>query len=365
MKNNHKKIPLILLSENIILICLGIAFVSKSVYQMNPINVEVEDMQVRKLTILNMDHENFECNYSSVLISYGPIIISFVNSFIMLIIDNYMYLRQIISSKETEEADIVQEINNESEENQSRNLIKKYYPYAAISGQWGIPLLLILSMYSLDTKEQVVSRNINSMKDSCMTMLDMKNRTCTIISDYLNYTQELRLYELPNYLDVIENSHNNDTGQAVQIQSVLDNVYKIVISYNATNMNNTLRKAKTYDSGCMKICYIDTKILILYIFFLIVITYLIPITISIIILTKIHVMNKQSLKIKVHVNRDFLYNVLFWTPVMFDMMLSLIFCSYSMSGTRTSLLTVTANVYQVVKSFLNAKYLQFNAIKPI
>ena len=137
---------------------------------------------------------------------------------------------------------------------------------------------------------------------------------------------------------------------------------------NVVNKNISslfLRRKSKSENTCMKMCYLENKDILLYMFVLAVLCYFVPITISSMILTKIHIMNMNKPNLKVYVSRELLYNILFWSPVMLDTFLSLILCSYSMNDVRTSLFNVIANVYQAVKNFMNTKYFKDNAIVPV
>lgn len=348
VKQHSKDYSSILLSENLILISIGIAFLSKSLYELNPLNIQMNKMQ---RYIEDINNDNIKCNFASVIMSYGPIIISFVNSFISLIIDSYMYYRKIEAKPEDD--NVIREINEEIPErkNEIKIFFKKYYAYAAILGQWVTPIILMFLMYPITMKEQIVSvHNLpNNMQDTCLTMLNMKmNNSCNT-----TYTQELRKYVPQNYLNVIENAQY-DANKTSQVNLVVQRIYDII---------NSSRESKSIQD-CMKICYLDTKLLTVYLFTIIIVTYLLPIMLSIIILTRIHSIDNKKMN-TMNVNQDFLYNVLFWSPVMFDLILSLTFCSYEMNGTRTSLLTVAANIFQVIKNFVNIKKLQHSTVKPL
>lgn len=357
----------IMLSENIILLCIGISFVSKSMYGLNPVNIEAT--QVEKSRFANMYERNFNCNFATILMTYGPMITSFVNSFVNLIIDNYVYYNVMLKNRAQAEDNVVQDISRSDNEGviKKNNFFKEYLPYTAIISQWLTPIIFIFSLYTISIKEKILStRNFDNMQPSCMTMLNMNNNSCTNINNYINYTELIIKDITSNYLDVIEQAEfNNDTN--IQVNSVVDKVYKIISNLTTVNFNrNTVtdRKSKII-KDCMKICYLDTPWLIVYLFILNIVAYFIPITISVVILTKVHNMINVKKTNKTQITRDFLYNIVFWSPVMFDTILSLLFCSYSMSGMRTSFFTVLANIYQVMKSFINMKYLKVNNVSPV
>lgn len=361
IKNKEKDIPKLLLSENIILICIGIAFVSKSVYKLHPSNIEIVNDNWRNFeNELQINDEYFHCNFSSLLMTYGPLIMSFVNSFVNLMINNYVKYKELMDSKRNDE-NMVQDISRDYQGHSipASKWIRNIYPYGIIIGQWLLPMIFTFSLFFIGVQEKTVisSRSFNHF-EQCTTMLDMKNESC--VENNINYTQEIRNYVPINYLHLFENPKYNNSNISREMDSIVNNVYKIIDNFKDKDfLNNSVdRENKLLKYDCMKLCYLDTKWLIVYTFLLIVITFLIPVTISMVILTKIEASGASNV-------RDTLYSILFWTPVMFDMILSLIFCSYSMNGTRASLLTVLANIYQVIKNIINSNSLKHNSVTPV
>lgn len=368
----------VLLSENLLLTCIGIAFVIRAVSEISPVNMNMDEVMEKSESILSSREDNMECDFKSVLMGYGPLIVSLVNSFLSLLIDNYMHYRMLQDEKLKNEENTVREVGSQSVERkiQIKSLFlfwKKYFSIIAIGLQWIVPILMMLSMYPIDLKEKLIPMSeLRIDNDSCMAMLDVSNETCT--QNYMNFTLEIRKY-IPtstNYLEAFEFEVNKSNNNSEQINKVISNVYKIVS--NLENNNNTIsvnvtspflfRKSK-FNQKCMRMCYLENKNLLLYMFLLAVLSYFVPITLSTIILTKIQTMDLNNTGLKTYVSRELLYNILFWTPVMFDTFLSLIFCAYSVNGVRTSLLSVIANIYQAVKNFMNTKYFKDNAVVPV
>lgn len=352
--------------------CIGIAFVCRSVSEFNPMTIEKNDLEERSSEIMSLATHETDCNIWSTLMSYGPLTVSLVNSFLSLIIDNYMHYRMVEQVKEIDDENTVQEIGQEitlGRTIKAKSFImfwKKYFTFIAIALQWIIPTLTVVSMYPVGVKEKLVPMSdLRSLRDSCMTLTDITNVTC---SNSTEFPLELRKYVSPqNYLEVYENEQNNNDSE--KINTIISSVYKIVVNLNKSvediNMTSPYmhRKPKSYQK-CMKMCVVENKKLLLYMFLLAIVSYFIPITISTIILTKIHVMNVKKAN-KTYVSRELLYNILFWTPVMFDTFLSIIFCSYTMNGMRTSLFNVVANIYQAVKNFMNTRYFKDNSVSPV
>lgn len=372
LKKNLTTISSVLLSENILLICIGIAFISRSLYELNSTNFTTKDMEVRTAELKKSKIEgSIQCGFFSVLISYGPLIVSLVNSFLSLIIDNYMHYKLLYDIKVKDDENVVRVIGEETTDGRKLNfntffdVWKKYYSYGIIALQWIIPVLIVLLMYPMGATPILGTGEERSIDDSCITMLNLATEKCSNYT-YFNGTD----YAIPiKYLEVYNYSLRN-LNETKKVDSILDNVFNILASYNNqtdflyTNESRSLRRPKINDI-CMKICYVDSKNMLLYIFVLVIVSFFIPITISLVILTKIHVMEVKRGNMKTYVTRELLYNILFWTPVMFDTFLSLMFCSYSMDGMRSSLFNVIANIYQTVKNFMNTKYFKENAIVPI
>lgn len=368
------KTSYILLSENLILMCIGIAFTYRAIYFLNPGNLNTAEMEL-KMAEFKSDGV-FQCGISSLLLSYGPLVVSLVNSFLGLIIDNYLHYRMLRDIEKKEQEDIVQEIGETSRSLTNFKLRKfnmfwkKYYSYITIVSQWIIPILITLFMYPMQVKEMSM-HEVRSLEDSCMATLQMSNTNCNKYIDFDNITVELRknLISPTNYLEVLQRiNHNNKTS--TEIDSVLSNIFSIVKNFNNhtdfqyTNMTKSLRQPK-FDDKCMKMCFTDNKNMLVYMFVLAIVSYFVPITISMMILTKIHIMDVKRPNAKTYITRELLYNVLFWTPVMFDTFLSLIMCSFTMHGTRTSLLNAVANVYQAIRNFMQTRYFTENAIVPV
>lgn len=362
----------IMLSENLILTCIGVAFIIRSIYDFHPMNINMENMEDKSKNFIHLNiFEESNCDFKTVLITYGPLVLSFVNSFVSLVIDNYMHYRMIENSNRKDDENMVQEIGQRSNEvtTQGSNLlsfIKTYFPIIASIIQWIVPIVLAISMYPIGMKEEVISgANLRSLEDSCLTMLDMSNEThCSY-----NHTQELRNYiPAEDYLTTTDRK-NMSVEETSQIKTIIDRINSIVTNYDHDigrydGPNVTLRRTKSSNDNCYKMCLLETKPMILYMFALLVVSYFVPITISTIILTKIHVMDIKKPHVSMHVTRELLYNVLFWSPVMVDTFLSMILCSYVMNGTRTSMFNVVANVYQIVKNIMNTKHFKWNSVVP-
>ncbi|CAH2095957.1 unnamed protein product [Euphydryas editha] len=378
---SKNKYSYILLSENILIMCIGIAFLSRAVYSLNPVNMEMSDPELKIAGFnVNLGNESSRCGFSSLLLSYGPLVVSLVNSFLSLIVDNYIHYRMLKDLKRKDEQDLVREIG-ESSRNERKvkfsrlyDFCKKYFSFFTITLQWLIPILIASFMYPMGVKEMPIAE-VRSIEDSCMAILDLNNVGCEKnFSDikWFNIT-DLRK-DVPatlNYLEVIENEHHHHhiSNSSDKTDSILRNVLNILKNFNNhsdfeyTNIPKSLRRPKINDK-CTKICFTDNKSMLLYMFMLAFISYFVPITISTVILTKIHIMEVNRPNAKKYVTRELLYNILFWTPVMFDTFLSLIICSFSMHGMRTSFFNVIANVYQAIKNFMNTRYFKDNTIIP-
>lgn len=367
---------LVLLSENLLLTSIGIAFVIRAVFEISPVNMNMDEVLEKSGNILNSRQDSMNCDFKSVLMGYGPLIVSLVNSFLSLLIDNYMHYRMLQDEKAKNEENTVREVGstNFQRKIQIKSLFlfwKKNFSIIAVGLQWIVPILMVLSMYPINLKEKFLPMSeLRIDNDSCMAMLDVRNITC--LQNYTNITLELRKY-IPtsiNYLEAFELDVNKNNNSE-QINKVINNVYNIVanlenntiMSMNVTSPS-LFRRSKL-NQKCMRMCYLENKNLLLYMFLLAIVSYFVPITLSTIILTKIQAMNLNKTSLKTYVSRELLYNILFWTPVMFDTFLSLIFCAYSMNGVRTSLFNVIANIYQAVKNFMNTKYFKDNAVAPV
>lgn len=366
---------IVLLSENLLLTSVGIAFVIRAVSKIRPVNMNMDEVLEKSGNNLSTRQDSVNCDFKSVVMGYGPLIVSMVNSFLSLLIDNYMHYRMLQDEKAKNDEDTVHEVGSQHFDRkiQIKSLFlfwKKYFSIIAVGLQWIVPLLMVLSMYPINIKEKLIPKSeLRIDNDSCMAMLDVSNETC--LQSYTNFTLELRKY-IPtstNYIEAFDLEVNKNNSE--QINKVITNVYKIVANLeNNTimSMNVTspflFRKSK-FNQECMRMCYLENKNLLLYMFLLAVVSYFVPITLSTIILTKIQAMNLIRPNLKTYVSRELLYNVLFWTPVMFDTFLSLIFCEYSTNSVRTSLFNVIANIYQAVKNFMNTKYFKDNAVIPV
>lgn len=374
IKDAYSSFPAVLISENVLLMCIGITFIIRASERMKPGDIEIQDIEER-ISEMGVKESERNCNYLSVLKSYGPLIISLVNSFLSLIIDNYMHYRMLANVKKDDEENTVQELNGFRSNGVSISKVivfgKKYFSYLAIALQWTVPILIAISMYPMELKEQrFLMDKDRSSSDFCMAVIDVSNETCVMGDLEDNFSLELRKLIPTSYIEAHETLLKNDST-AKEINSVVNNVYKIVANMKNNTFSNVnvtsaplWRKAKA-SQNCMNVCYLDNKSLTLYTFVVAIVSYFIPITISTVILTKIHMMDIKRPGIKTYVSRELLYNILFWTPVMLDTFLSLLFCSYSMNGMRTSIFNVIANVYQAVKNFMNTKYFHDNSVKPI
>lgn len=367
---------IVLLSENLLLTSIGIAFVIRAVSEIRPVNMTMDEVLEKSGNNLDLRQESVICDFKSVLMGYGPLIVSLVNSFLSLLIDNYMHYRMLQDEEAKSEENTVREVGSQNFDKKIHIksvflFWKKYFSIIAVGLQWIVPITMALSMYPINLKEKIIPMSeLRIENDSCMAMLDVSNETC--LQNYTNFTLELRKH-IPtsiNYLEAFEFEVNKNNNTE-QINKVISNVYKIVANLE----NNTImrmnvtspflyRKSK-FNQACMRMCYLENKNLLLYMFLLAVVCYFVPITLSTIILTKIQTMNLNRPNLKTYVSRELLYNVLFWTPVMFDTFLSLIFCAHSTISVRTSLFNVIANIYQAVKNFMNTKYFQNNAVIPV
>lgn len=379
---SKNKFSNILLSENVLLMCVGITFMCRAIYSIKPGNVEMDGVDLRMAEISPYVIKNIDvkCGFASLLLSYGPYVMSLVNSFLGLIIDNYMHYRMLWDIKKKNEEDNVQEIGETSRSvtevkhvkyRSITVLWKKYSSFITIVLQWIIPILITLFMYPMNVKEMSIGEARN-LEDTCMSMLDVTKEPCYFNSTWVNTTESEELLKyIPaplNYLEIIEKDQSN-TNETRQLDTILSNVLSVLRNFNNnsnfefTNVTKSFRRPKI-DEKCMKICFTDNKSLLVYMFALAFISYFVPITISVVILTKIHIMQVNRPNVKTYVTRELLYNILFWTPVMFDTFLSLLMCSFSMHGTKTSFFNIIANVYQAVKNFMNTRYFKENVIVP-
>lgn len=367
---------IVLLSENLLLTCVGIAFVIRAISEISPVNMNTDDVLEKSGNILRSRQDSMNCDFKAVLMGYGPLIVALVNSFLSLLIDNYMHYKMLQDEKAKNEENTVREVGSQNVESKIKikSLFlfwKKYFSIIVVGLQWFVPILMVLSMYPVNLKEKLMPLSeLRIQSDSCMAMLDVSNETC--LQNYTNFTLEIRKY-IPtstNYLEAFEFEVNKNNNSE-QLNKVINNVYKIVANLkNNTimSMNITsplLFRRSKFNQKCMRLCYLENKNLLLYMFFLAVVCYFVPITLSTIILTKIQTMNLNRPSLKTYVSRELLYNILFWTPVMFDTFVSLIFCAYSVNGLRTSLFNVVANIYQAVKNIMNTKYFKDNAVVPV
>lgn len=330
-------------------------------------SMEMDFMEERSAVMRNT--EDMKCSYTSFLIGYGPLVVSLVNSFLSLVIDNYMHYQMIAEVKTNEDESSVRDFGRTSRTIKYLfSFWKKYFTFITVAIQWILPFLVTVSMYSMDVKEKnIFMGDLRSFKDTCMALLDVSTENCTMIK--FNETLQLRTHlSKENYLEMYEN-YPNSTGD--RFDSIVDNVYKIIANLqNAThadvNKTSLFRLGKAdFNKNCMKICYLDNKVLLLYMFAVTIVSYFVPITISTVILTKIHVMEVKRQNVKTYVSRELLYNILFWSPIMFDTFLSLTLCSYTMNGMRNSIFNIIANLYQAIKNFMNTKYFKDNAVSPI
>lgn len=379
VKESNAAFPAVLLSENILLTCIGIAFISRSAYELSSTNVEMNNMVERSADIMKL--EEIDCNFTSILMSYGPLIVSLVNSFLSLIIDNYMHYKLVADVKKNEDESAVQELS-ETFRIETRSTIKslvsfwkKYFSFITVAIQWILPVLITLSMYSMEVKvNNIFMSDIRGLSDSCMALLDVSKTNCSTIIN-MNDTLQLRTYmpnySSPNYFEMYENYPNN-SGE--KVDTIVNNVYKIIASlqnetlyadFNVTSAPLFRTPKADLSENCMKICYIDNQKLLLFMFAITIVSFFVPITISTVILTKIHMMDLKKQNVKTYVSRELLYNILFWSPVMLDTFLSLTVCSYNMKGMRTSIFNIIANVYQAIKNFMNTKYFKDNTVSPI
>lgn len=364
-------LPAVLISENVLIMCIGIAFISRSIHKMNTLSSNMEDIEER---IANMEmNEDMDCNFVSILKSYGPLVVSLVNSFLSLIIDNYMHYRMLRDIKQEDDQNTVQDLRSDeggAKRSISRlySFFKNYFSYIAIAMQWVVPVLIALTMYPMEVKERFFTEDFRRSSDLCLAMVDVSNETC-FTGNVGNHSLELRKL-IPSYLQAYENKQYNKSITS-KIDFVVDNVHKAISNWKNDSFVNfnvfsaPLWRTPKMENECMKACYVDNKSLLLYMFVITIVSYFVPITISTVILTKIHIMDIKRSGMKTYVSRELLYNVLFWTPVIFDTFLSLLLCSYSMNGMRTSIFNVVANVYQAVKNFMNTKYFQENSVEPI
>lgn len=233
--------------------------------------------------------------------------------------------------------------------------LQAHSTYITIILQWIVPILTALFLYPMNVQE-VSMNEMRNLHDNCISILDLTNTKCSP-----NYTMPLHKYiPIPNMTETYEYK----TNKTEEIDSVL----KILNNYtNNTDLSyaqtKTVRTPKSDD--CMKICVTDNKNILLYMLILAFISFFVPITISTAILTKIHTMNVKKVNVKTYITKDVLYNILFWSPVMFDTFLSLILCSFSMNSTRASFFNAVANVYQAIKNFMNIKHFKENMIVPV
>ena len=180
---SKNKFSNILLSENVLLMCVGITFMCRAIYSIKPGNVEMDGVDLRMAEISPYVIKNIDvkCGFASLLLSYGPYVMSLVNSFLGLIIDNYMHYRMLWDIKKKNEEDNVQEIGETSRSvtevkhvkyRSITVLWKKYSSFITIVLQWIIPILITLFMYPMNVKEMSIGEARN-LEDTCMSMLDV------------------------------------------------------------------------------------------------------------------------------------------------------------------------------------------------
>lgn len=365
----------VLISENLIIMCTGIAFLIRAFYELDAMNVDSSQIEDRSYSMIPRKYK-MPCDFRMLLMAYGPFIISLVNSFLSLVIDNYMHYKSIVGIKKETEEDSIQVIDDGVVTSSERNIKtsnifwKKYFMSILIVIQWIVPVLLALSMYPIEVKtKSLLIHDFRDISETCMTMVDLANDNCTTYVDTENSFDTFKSIPLINFINVTESLPVNNSV-SFEIDNVINNVLNIIgalkneSKYLNPNITTPMFRTPKSDNECMKICYLENKNLVLYMFLLCVISYFVPITISIVILTKMHVDMKKS-KLKTHVSKELLYNILFWSPVMFETLISLLLCSYTMNGMRTTIFNVIANVYQTIKNFMNTKYYKENSVVPV
>ncbi|CAH2217121.1 jg17594 [Pararge aegeria aegeria] len=116
------------------------------------------DMEL-KMAGLKINEGHFQCGFSTLLMSYGPLVVSLVNSFLGLVIDNYLHYRMLRDVENKEKQDIVQEIGENSRSlkdfklNKLFTFWKKYFSFLTIVLQWIVPILMTLFMYPMEVRE--------------------------------------------------------------------------------------------------------------------------------------------------------------------------------------------------------------------
>lgn len=350
----------VLISQNMFLMCIGLAFLLRAVYSLHPANMNMEEFDMRLLK-LSSHFEKMPCGFPALLLGYGPLVISMVNSFLSLIINSYMHYQ---IAKEENNKDNVQDLREDLRSHNSNlntfvTYLKSNYKYITIFLQWILPIVTALLLYPMNVNEVSINE-MRNLHDSCISLLDLTNADCQS-----NYSMPIHKYIPNNITDLLDHEFNNNETEEINV--VLKKVFNILDNYN----NNTdffyvqTKSARTPKSDdCMKICIIKNKNILVYMVILAFVCFFVPITISLVILTKIYTMKIKKGTIRKYITQDVLYNVVFWSPVLFDTFLSLILCSFSMQGTRTSLFNIIANLYQAMKNFMNIKHFNDNTIVP-
>lgn len=279
----------------------------------------------------------------------------------------------------------------------------------SIIAQWLIPILVSVSMYPMQIRN-LSKQDVNfTFHDNCMKNKLVFETKClahglNIIGNQAEGIQAATGAFLSNtveneeLVDIIKHSPNiTNTNSSSETRNIVDNIYKVVNDFKNLDPNYSSIDDEAYSfnvepkefdlnssvaewmknykipsgnnyqqDNCLKTCAIGSNEFKVYLFFILILAYFIPILVTSILFTK--TTDKISDKIFANnnfmvgrANKSFLWSLFMWSPMFFDFLLSVCLCNYSINSLMSIIFLISSNLFEIIKTALNMSYMKKHA----
>lgn len=293
----------------------------------------------------------------------------------------------------------------------------------SVFAQWLIPILASASMYSMQIKN-LTKQDINlTFHDNCMkNKLVFKTKCYTYEFNmngnignqsegiqaatraFLSSTMENE--ELLNIIKHPPNITHINNNSSYEVINIVDNIYKIANDFKNLDPNylsiddetdffniepkefnlsssvaewmekHKISAGENYQQeNCLKMCFIGSNDFKVYLLFLLILAYFLPILVTSILFTKTTdkicknvVANNDNFMVG-RAKKSFLWSIFTGSPMFFDFLLSVYLCNYSISSAMSTVFLISANLFHVIKAAMNLNYMKKrannNSVDPI
>lgn len=277
--------------------------------------------------------------------------------------------------------------------------------------QWLIPIIASALMYPMQIKHLSKQDNNLTFQGNCMKNKLVFETQC--IEYRLNMNGNLsegiqtatRIFlsntmENEELLNIIKYAPNiTNTNSSSEMRNIVDNIYKIVNDFKKIDTNYSSIDEETYffkaepkefnflnssvaewlekykmstgenyqQDNCLKMCSIGSNDFKVYLLFLLILAYFLPIIVISILFTKTTdkiCNNIVATTDHFTVRREkkfFLWSIFMWSPMFFDFILSVYLCNYSINSVMSTIFVISANMFQIIKAAMNLNYMKKHA----